>query len=165
MRATTGTGRATERRLLEKLNQGRFDLALVPGPMWGRIFEGVPVRTLDRCWMASPALGEPRRVLTVEQLSAFPTLSQYPDTIHAQLQSAWFQHNGIGMQHAVQANSFAVVGELVQAGLGIGQLPVQYYAEALRQGRWVKLRTAPDLPNVRYSQCTGGRRPTSRRRR
>ena len=123
MRATTGTGRATERRLLEKLNQGRFDLALVPGPMWGRIFEGVPVRTLDRCWMASPALGGPRRVLTVEQLSAFPTLSQYPDTIHAQLQSAWFQHNGIGMQHAVQANSFAVVGELVQAGLGIGQLP------------------------------------------
>ncbi len=137
-------------KLLEKLNQGRFDLALVPGPMWGRIFEGVPLRTLDRCWMASPALGVPRRVLTVEELSAFPILSQYADTIHARLQSAWFRQSGIGMQHAVQANSFAVIGELVQAGLGVGQLPVQYYAEALRQGRLVKLRTTPDLPNVRY---------------
>lgn len=137
-------------KLLEKLNQGRFDLALMPGPMWGRIFDGVPLQTLDRCWMASPVLGVPRRVLTVEQLSTYPMLSQYPDTIHAQLQSAWFQHNGFGMQHAVKVNSFAVVGELVQAGLGIGQLPVQYYAEALRQGRLVKLRTTPDLPNVRY---------------
>jgi DNA-binding transcriptional LysR family regulator len=137
-------------RLLEKLNQGRFDMALVPGPMWGRIFEGVPLRTLDRCWMASPSLGVPRRVLTVEELSAFPIASQYPDTIHARLQSAWFHHSGAAMQHAVQANSFAVVGEMVLAGLGIGQLPVQYYAEALRQGRLVKLRTTPVLPNVRY---------------
>jgi DNA-binding transcriptional LysR family regulator len=137
-------------RLLEKLSQGRFDMALVPGPMWGRIFEGVPLRTLDRCWMASPALGVPRRLLTVQELSAFPIASQYPDTIHARLQSAWFHHSGATMQHAVQANSFAVVGEMVLAGLGIGQLPVGYYAEDLRQGRLVKLRTTPALPNVRY---------------
>jgi len=137
-------------QLLEKLNQGRFDMALVPGPMWGRIFEGVPLRTLDRCWMASPSLGVPRRVLTVEELSAFPIASQYPDTIHARLQSAWFRHSGSTMQHAVQANSFAVVGAVVQAGLGVGLLPVQFYAEALRQGRLVKVRTTPVLPNVQY---------------
>jgi DNA-binding transcriptional LysR family regulator len=137
-------------RVLEKLNQGRFDMALVPGPMWGRIFEGVPLRTLDRRWMASPAMGVPRRVLTVEELSAFPVALQHPDTIHAQLQSAWFRHGGFSNQHAVVASSFAVVGEMVLAGLAIGQLPVQYYAEALRQGRLVKLRVTPDLPNVRY---------------
>jgi DNA-binding transcriptional LysR family regulator len=38
----------------------------------------------------------------------------------------------------------------VQAGIGIGQLPVQYYAEGLRSGRLVKLRVTPALPNVKY---------------
>jgi DNA-binding transcriptional LysR family regulator len=137
-------------RLLEKLNQGNFDMALMPGPMWGRIFEGVPLRTLDRCWMASPGLGVPRRVLTVAELSAFPIASQYPDIIHARLQSAWFHHSGAAMQNTLRANSFAVVGEMVLAGMGIGQLPVGYYADALREGRLVKLRTTPVLPNVRY---------------
>jgi DNA-binding transcriptional LysR family regulator len=137
-------------RLLEKLGQGRYDLALVPGPMWGRLFEEVPLRTLDRCWMANPGLGVPRRVLTVQELAGFPIVSQYADTIHAQLQSAWFSRAGFPMQHTVQANSFAVLGELVQAGIGIGQLPVQYYGDALRAGRLVKLRVAPELPNVKY---------------
>ncbi len=137
-------------RLLEKLNQGRFDLALVPGPMWGRLFDGVPLRTLNRCWMASPALGVPQRVLTVEELSAYPIVSQYPDTVHAQLQSAWFHRNGFLMQGVMRAGSFSVLGRLVLAGLGVGQLPVGYFHDALHDGRLVRLRTTPTLPNVRY---------------
>ena len=137
-------------RLLEKLGQGRYDLALVPGPMWGRLYDDVPLRTLDRCWMASPKLDVPRRTLTVQELAGFPVVSQYADTIHAQLQSAWFNRAGYPTQHTVLANSFAVLGELVQAGIGIAQLPVQFYGEALRAGRLVKLRVTPALPNVKY---------------
>ena len=137
-------------RLLEKLGQGRYDLALVPGPMWGRLYDDVPLRTLDRCWMASPKLDVPRRTLTVQELAGFPVVSQVADTIHAQLQSAWFNRAGYPTQHTVLANSFAVLGELVQAGIGIAQLPVQFYGEALRAGRLVKLRVTPALPNVKY---------------
>lgn len=136
--------------LLEKLGQGRYDLALVPGPMWGRLFEDVPLRTLERSWMASPSLGMPRRALTVQELARYPLVSQYADTIHARLQSAWFARAGVPMQANVLANSFAVVGELVQAGAGIAQLPVRFYQEALRAGRLVKLRVTPELPNVKY---------------
>jgi DNA-binding transcriptional LysR family regulator len=118
--------------------------------MWGRLFDEVALRTLDRCWMASPDLGVPRRTLTVQELAAFPVVSQYPDTVHAQLQSAWFTRAGYPMQHTVVANSFAVLGQLVQAGIGIGQLPVHYYADAVRAGRLVKLRVTPSLPNVKY---------------
>lgn len=137
-------------RLLEKLNQGRFDLALVPGPLWGRLFTDVKLRVLERCWMASPALAVPRRVLSVEELAAYPIVSQYPETVHAQLQSAWFHRNGYLMQGRLQANSFSVVGRLVLAGQGIAQLPVGYYAQALRTGQLVRLRTTPVLPNVQY---------------
>jgi DNA-binding transcriptional LysR family regulator len=137
-------------RLLGKLREGRYDLALIPGPMWGRQFDEVPLRALTRCWMASPELGVPRRTLSVRELSAYPVVSQYPDTIHAQLQSEWFSRAGYPPQYAVLANSFAVLGELVRAGLGVGQLPVQYYSEALGEGRLVRLRVNPPLPNVKY---------------
>lgn len=137
-------------RLLEKLGQGRYDLALVPGRVWGKLFEDVPLRTLNRCWMTSPALGVPARTLTVQELAAYPVVSQYPDTVHAQLQSAWFMRAGHPMQQVVLANSFAVVGELVQAGLGIGLMPVDYYGPALRAGKLERIRVTPALPNVRY---------------
>jgi DNA-binding transcriptional LysR family regulator len=137
-------------RLLDKLNQGQFDLALIPGPMWGNLFEAVPLRELERDWMASPALGVPRRVLTVEQLSSYPIITSHPDAIHFRFQSEWLRRNGFLVQRHLQANSFAVLGEMVLAGLGVAQLPVQFYADTLKAGQLVRVRTSPELPNVRY---------------
>jgi DNA-binding transcriptional LysR family regulator len=137
-------------RLLERLGQGRYDLALIPGPMWGRLFEHQALRTLERCWMASPSLGVPRHRLTLDELSNHPIASQFPDTIHAQLQRAWFQRHGQVLRHTVYASGFAAVGAMVLAGLAVGQLPVGYYAQQLREGRLVKLKTDPELPNLQY---------------
>ena len=137
-------------RLLEKLNQGQFDLALIPGPMWGNLFEAVALRPLERDWMASPALGMPARVLTVEELSSYPIVTSHPDAIHARFQNEWLRRNGFLVQRQLQANSFAVLGEMVLAGLGVAQLPVQFYAGALKAGHLVRVRTSPVLPNVRY---------------
>ena len=137
-------------RLLERLNQGQFDLALMPGPLWGKFYAEIPLRTLERCWMASPALAVPRRTLTVEQLADYPVVSQYSDTIHARLQSAWFHRNGHLMQKNLQANSFFVVGRLVIEGKGIAQMPVPYYAQELHDGVLRRLKVTPALPNVRY---------------
>lgn len=36
------------------------------------------------------------------------------------------------------------------AGHGVAQLPVRYYADALREGRLVRVRATPVLPNVQY---------------
>lgn len=137
-------------RLLDRLNQGQFDLALVPGPLWGKFYAEIPLKTLERCWMASPALAVPRRTLTVEQLADYPIVSQYSDTIHAKLQNAWFHRNGHLMQKNLQANSFFVVGRLVIEGKGIAQMPVPYYAQELRDGTLRRIRITPALPNVRY---------------
>jgi DNA-binding transcriptional LysR family regulator len=136
--------------LLGKLTNGELDIALTPGPMWGRIFETVPLKVLDRCWMASPSLKIPRKVLTVDELCNFPIISLDHDTVHAQLQRAWFQRNGHYIRDSIASRSTVAVGNLVLAGLGVGLLPVGYYEPALKDGRLVRVRTTPALPNVKY---------------
>lgn len=137
-------------RLLERLNAGKYDLALVPGPMWGRLFSFVPLRTLDRSWMASPSLNLPKRALSIAELSSYPVASQFPDTVHAQLQASWFQRSGYLLQPTLLANGITSLGEIVLSGLAIGQLPVKYYEAALKSGQLVRVRLAADLPNVKY---------------
>lgn len=136
--------------LLGRLSKGSIDLALTPGPMWGNSFESISLAPLRRAWMASPTLGVPMTELTFEELSQYPVVIQDVDTIHAQLQNAWFQRHGFYAQEKIITNSTMVLGNLVMSGLGIGLLPVGYYAEAIGEGRLVQLRTSPELPNVDY---------------
>lgn len=137
-------------RLLDKLNQGQFDLALIPGPTWGNLYEALPLKQLERDWLASPSLGIPRRVLTVEQLSAYPIVAPPADSIQARLEGDWLRRNGFAAQRQARANSFPVQGEMALAGVGVAQLPVQFYADALKAGHLVRVRTNPQLPDVRY---------------
>lgn len=136
--------------LLDQMNRGAYDLALLPGPMWGRLFEAVALRQLERAWMASPKMKLPRLQLTVEELSEYPIASQFTDTIHAQLQSAWFTKAGFPVKHLVQAQSFTVLGQMVIEGLAIAQLPVGYYAPDVKQRKLVHVDVSPALPDAEY---------------
>ena len=136
--------------LLEQLNRGRYDLALLPGPMWGKIYEALPMKTLERAWMASPKLRTPGVALTVEELSQYPIGAQYSDTIHARLQSAWFTRAGYPLRNHVQAHSLSVLGELTRAGVVVAQLPVGIYSEQLRRKELVRIHVTPELPDVQY---------------
>ncbi|MGL1835099.1 LysR family transcriptional regulator [Rhodocyclaceae bacterium SMB388] len=136
--------------LLEQLNRGEYDLALLPGPMWGKLFKALPLKTLERAWMASPELNTPHKAMNVEELSQFPIGTQYSDTIHARLQSAWFSRAGFPLRNYVQSHSVSVLGELALAGLIVAQLPVGMYSEQLRRNELVRIQVTPELPDVRY---------------
>lgn len=136
--------------LLEQLNKGRYDLALLPGPMWGRIYEALPMKTLERAWMANPTLQIPKKNITVEELSKYPIGAQYSDTIHARLQSAWFTRAGHPLRKVVQAHSLSVLGQLTLAGVTVAQLPVGVFSEELKKKKLVKLAVTPELPDVQY---------------
>ena len=136
--------------LLEQMNRGRYDLAVLPGPMWGRLFQATPLRPLERAWMASPSMHVPRRVLSVEELSAYPIAAQFPDTIHAQLQSAWFTRAGFPQRNLIQADGFAVLGKMAIAGLAIAQLPLGFYSEQIQRKELSIIKVTPELPDVEY---------------
>jgi len=136
--------------LVEGLNEGRFDLVLLPGPMWSDAYAGAPLHTLARVWLAHPSLGIPRRVFTLQELSEYPILSQYRDTVHSRLQSSWFYRHGVRLRPRLRAHSFPALGEMVRAGIGIAHLPELYYAEDMRDGRLCKLRVSPAVPDIKY---------------
>jgi DNA-binding transcriptional LysR family regulator len=136
--------------LLDRLNRNQYDLALLPGPMWGRLYEALPMKTVERCWMASPKMKLPARALTIEELSDYPIASQNPETIHAQLQSAWFHRAGFPLRNLVVAHSFGVLGQLTIAGVVLAQLPIHFYSEQLKRKELIRLSVAPELPDVQY---------------
>lgn len=136
--------------LLERLNRGQYDLALLPGPLWGKVFEAMPLKKLKRSWMASPAMKIPRQKLTVEALSQYPIGAQYADTIHARLQAAWFVRAGFPVRNLVTAHSFTALGSLTLAGIVVSQLPIDYYADQLRSHLLVRVDVAPALPDLQY---------------
>jgi DNA-binding transcriptional LysR family regulator len=118
--------------------------------MWGRIYEAVPLKTLERAWMASPSLAVPSKPLTVEELSQYPIGAQYADTIHARLQSAWFTRAGHPLRNAIQAHSLSVLGQLTISGLTVAQLPVGIFSEQLKSKKLLRISVTPELPDVQY---------------
>jgi DNA-binding transcriptional LysR family regulator len=137
-------------RLLSRLNQRHFDLALMPGPSWDKSYQSIALGTLRRVWLASPRMQVPSRPMEVEDLSQYPVVSTFPDTVHAQMQAAWFRKNGFVPQRNLYVNNLVVLADFVQLGLGIGLLPEVHYRPEIKAGRLVKIRTRQEFPLVQY---------------
>ena len=137
-------------RLLSRLNQRHFDLALMPGPSWDKSYQSIALGTLKRVWLASPRMELPSRNLDVEELSHYPVVSAFPDTVHAQMQAAWFRKNGFVPQRNLYVNNLWVLADFVKQGLGIGLLPEVHYRPEIRNGTLLKIRTRQEFPLVQY---------------
>lgn len=118
--------------------------------------------------MASPKLEIPRRVLSVEEPLECPTASQIPDTIHAQLQIAWFTRAGFPLRNLVQADGFAVLGEMARTGIAVAQLPVGYFRSELKQSSWsgsrcsLSYQMSSTSPSIAVPLVTHWRAPSPR---
>ena len=100
--------------------------------------------------MASPKLRLPNRTLTIEELAEYPVALQYPDTIHAQLQSAWFNRAGFPLRNTMLVHSVVVLGEMTCAGVAVAHLPVGYFGAELRSKELVRIKVTPDLADAQY---------------
>lgn len=148
-------------RLLSRLNQRHFDLALMPGPSWDKSYQAVSLGNLQRSWLASPRMDLPSRRMGVDELSRYPVVSTFPDTVHAQMQAAWFRKNGFVPQRNLYVSSLSVLADLVRQGLGIGLLPVDFYRPEIQSGRLIELQTTPKFPLIQYFAVHAERDPES----
>jgi DNA-binding transcriptional LysR family regulator len=136
--------------LYDKLLDNTLDMAIMPGTDWGRHFSSDFVGSVENAWMASPALGVKKGVLSPDDMADYPVLMQSARTGVSKIYDNWMRQNRIFLKKVFSTNSLSVLGELTLAGLGISQLPIDYYAGYVQAGMLEILQTDPPLPPIEY---------------
>ncbi|GAP35393.1 LysR family transcriptional regulator [Piscinibacter sakaiensis] len=142
------------RLLLERLGEGRLDLAIVAGEVADPALHGVPLGTDRFVWMSGPGGPQPPadgRALSPRELARHPILALTEDSHHHLIVKHWFRDGGVALAPATSCNSMNVLAELTSRGLGTSLLPRHAYRSELAAGRLVELPTTPDLPAVSFS--------------
>ena len=139
------------RTLVERLRDGRLDLAIIAGQLTEPGFRADSLGHDEFVWMASPALKVPRRTLGPKDLQRWPVLSLSEDSFHYPVIERWFREGGAFFKAAASCNNMNVVAELTAAGLGVSLLPRHCFRAELAARRLVVVKTAPAIPRVEFS--------------
>jgi DNA-binding transcriptional LysR family regulator len=146
--------------LHEKLANGRLDMALLPGPTPDPDLVQKPLGAVEFVWMASPALGVPRKLVGARELEPFPIIMlSYHSNLHAILRN-WFEVEGVTPRRVDICNSLATVASLTIAGLGVSFLPKRYHAGDVQQGRLQVINTRPKIVPLQYVAAYRADRPS-----
>ena len=147
-------------RFYEQLRSGEVDLCILPTN--GAKLRGLdytPIPPVTFVFMASPMLNLPKTALRPEQIGRIPLIMLGPNSVIAEIQSDWFQENGVAIDNTIRSNSMEISAGLVRSGLGVSFLPREFYREELQSGRMVELTVAPALPPVSFSIISMKERP------
>jgi DNA-binding transcriptional LysR family regulator len=136
--------------LYEKLRLAQLDLALVPDtPRWTDMLR-FPLANVRNGWYCSPTFNLKRRRLGVSELGQLTLLSQSADSVVGHVMSKWLEHNGVQPRSILTCNSFAALGGMASAGLGIACLPNAISGELVTLGMVREVHVVPAMPPVRY---------------
>lgn len=139
------------RTLVERLREGRLDLAIIAGQLTEPGFRAESLGYDEFVWMASPALRIPRKTLGPRDLQRWPVLSLSEDSFHYPVIERWFRDGGAFFKAAASCNNMEVIAELTAAGLGVSLLPRHCYRAEVSSKRLAILKTAPAIPAVEFS--------------
>ncbi|TDN70845.1 LysR family transcriptional regulator [Paraburkholderia sp. BL10I2N1] len=136
--------------LYEKLRLAQLDLAIVPDtPRWTDMLR-FPLASVRNGWFCSPTFSMKRRRLAVSELGQLTLLSQSTDSAVGHVMSKWLERNGVRPRSILTCNSFAALGGMASAGLGIACLPKAISRELVTLGMLFEVHVAPAIPPVRY---------------
>lgn len=134
---------------LRKLVAGEIDIAILPGPVELEGVEQVDLGEVEFRWMASPQLGVPRSLPGPEELARWPILATVPSSNLYRVMSR-FMGSDIHKRNTTICNTIGVMGSLALAGLGIGFLPCDHYADHIQANRLQLIDVDPVIPPLRY---------------
>lgn len=139
------------RALVERLRDGRLDLAIVAGQVAEPGFLAESLGYDEFVWMASPALAVPRKTLGPRDLQRWPVLSLSEDSFHYPVIERWFRDGEAFYRSSISCNNMEVIASLTAKGLGVSLLPRHCYRAAIAARRLVVLKTAPAIPRVEFT--------------
>jgi DNA-binding transcriptional LysR family regulator len=140
--------------LYEKLKRAQLDLALVPDtPRWIDMSR-MPLASVRSGWYCSPSFPLKRRRLNISELAQETLLSQDTHSAVGRVMSDWFEHHDERPRNILTCNSFAALGGMASAGLGIACLPDAVSGELVTLGMLRQAHVRPIMPRVRYVAVT-----------
>ena len=139
------------RALMDRLREGRLDLAIVAGRISEPDFLCESLGDDEFVWMASPKLAIPRKTLGPRDLQRWPILSLSEDSFHYPVLERWFRAGGAMFRSAASCNNMNVIAALTAEGIGVSLLPRNCYRSEIAAGRLVVLKARPPLPRVEFS--------------
>jgi DNA-binding transcriptional LysR family regulator len=139
------------RALVERIRDGRLDLAIIAGQLSEPGFRAESLGYDEFVWMAGPKLKVPRKTLGPKELQRWPVLSLSEDSFHYPVIERWVRDGGAFFKAAASCNNMNVVAELTAQGLGVSLLPRHCYRAEVAGRRLVVLKTAPAIPRVEFS--------------
>lgn len=146
------------RWLMERLAEGKLDLAIVAGPVSDPELHCEVLGYDQFVWMAAGAMSAPGEAppdgiepLTPQALARHPVLSLTEESHHYPVVRNWFREGGVNLNPAASCNNMNVLAALTMQGLGVSLLPRHGYRKALAAGRLRELATTPPLPQVGFS--------------
>ena len=136
--------------LIEKINSGQIDLALLPGPLKDNGLQQHSLGGVQFAWMASPNLGVPIGPIRGADFQGFPVLLlSNKSNLHTILE-AWFKGSGIAINRVNFCNSLTTLASLTIAGLGIAYLPLDFHRSDIESGRLQLVDAQPKLAPLEY---------------
>lgn len=110
-------------RLLAKLEEGRIDIALVPG---NPSLSGSTRRSLGAAalsWMCAPGFLPKSKILRPADLAEIPILTLSQGSNSHSVMTSWFADSGVVPKQVAYCNSLTVIVSLVMKHVGISLLP------------------------------------------
>jgi len=135
--------------LYEKVAHGQFEFALVPDSDHYPNLLRFPMGALDCRWYVSAAIEVPP-TCTIEQLVQFPILVPEAQSATGAVVTAWLQQHQVQPAELLSNNSFAALGGMTTAGLGVGYLPLAVSGELLGMGAVREITVTPATPSIYY---------------
>lgn len=139
------------RVLLERLREGKLDVAIVAGAVTDPALHDAPLGHDEFAWMAGPTLELPAGILGPAEIARWPVLMLTEESHHYPVVRQWFRAAGVAFRAATASNNMNLLAALTMQGLGVSLLPRHCYRAEIAAGRLRVIDTAPALPRVPFS--------------
>lgn len=139
----------TSVHLIDRVRDGRLDLAIVPDAFREARFEVMPLDAVEYAWMCSPAYLDVD-ALPLRELAQYTIIVQLHASGLGDMVDRWLKDNHVQMENSLSSSNLTALASLTLSGLGISYLPRRMFEPLIASGQLRVIRSTPALPRVPY---------------
>jgi DNA-binding transcriptional LysR family regulator len=140
----------TSARLLERLEAGGLDLAVVPDAFRDGQYDTIPLDSVEYAWMCSPSYLSDVTSMKLQELEGYTIIAQLHGSGLGQIVSRWLSDNQVNINGALSSSNLTAIASLTLSGMGISYLPRGIFETIIQSGQLQVIKTTPAIPRIPY---------------